>query len=352
MAFRKRRSQPSLAAAASGLAAAAIAHTALRALTRLDLRGRVVAITGGSRGLGLLLAEEFGRRGARVAIAARDAEALDRAAHRLRTLGIDVHATACDLGQRDAAEAFIDGVVRAFGRLDVLVNNAGVIQVAPMQDLRVEEIDEAMRSNFWSTVYTTLRALPHLTAEGSGARIVNVVSIGGRVAVPHLLGYNASKFAQMGFSEGIQAELSRLGARGVRVTTVIPGPMRTGSIYNAEFGGSPQREFGWFGLLSSIPLATIDARRAARRIVNAAREGRSEVKLGLTAHALSLAHGLAPRLTVGLLGLVNALLPPPTGVAGTLRGRDLRARSQRSLLLHLSNEAARRNNEAPPEDAR
>ncbi|WP_437950435.1 SDR family NAD(P)-dependent oxidoreductase [Sorangium sp. So ce296] len=337
---------------AAALGAAALARTAFRALRRLDLRGRVVVITGGSRGLGLLLAEEFGRHGARVAIAGRDPGALERAEQRLRALGVEVHAVACDLGDRAAAEAFIDGVARAFGRIDVLVNNAGVIQVAPMQDLRVEELEEAMRSNYWSAVYATRRALPHLEKQGRAARIVNVTSIGGRVAVPHLLGYNASKFAMMGFSESLQAELSYGSARGPRVTTVIPGPMRTGSIYNAEFGGDPRREFGWFGLASSIPLATIDARRAARRVVAAAREGRAEVKLGLSSHLLSWAHGVAPQMTVRLMGLVNALLPAPRGAAGTTRGRDLRAPAQGSTLLRLSNEAARRNNEAPPEAAR
>ncbi|WP_437596522.1 SDR family NAD(P)-dependent oxidoreductase [Sorangium sp. So ce590] len=350
MAFRKRRSPVLFPAAALG--AAAFARTAFRALRRLDLRGRVVVVTGGSRGLGLLLAEEFGRYGARVAIAGRDAVALDRAEQRLRALGIEVHAVACDLGDRAAAEAFIDGVASVFGRIDVLVNNAGMIQVAPMQDLGVEELEDAMRSNFWSAVYTTLRALPHLQRQGRAARIVNVVSIGGRVAVPHLLGYNASKFAMMGFSESLRAELCHGSAPGPRVTTVIPGPMRTGSIYNAEFGGSPQREFGWFSLASSIPIATIDARRAARQVVAAAREGRAEVKLGLSSHLLSWAHGIAPQTTVRLMGLLNALLPSPRGGAGTTRGRDLHAPAQASVLLRLSNEAARRNNEAPPEAAR
>lgn len=351
MAFIKKRRSPVLFPAAA-LGAAALARTAFRALRRLDLRGRVVVITGGSRGLGLLLAEEFGRHGARVAITGRDAGALDRAEQRLRALGVEVHAVACDLGDRAAAEAFIDGTVRAFGRIDVLVNNAGVIQVAPMKDLRVEELDEAMRSNYWSAVHATLRALPHLEKQGRAARIVNIVSIGGRVALPHLLGYNASKFAMMGFSESLQAELSHGSAKGPLVTTVIPGPMRTGSIYNAEFGGSEQLEFGWFGLASSLPIATVDARRAARRVVAAAREGRAAVTLGLSAHLLSWAHGIAPQATVRLMGLVNTLLPAPRGTEGTTRGRDLRTPTQRSVLLRLSNEAARRNNEAPPEAAR
>jgi NAD(P)-dependent dehydrogenase (short-subunit alcohol dehydrogenase family) len=350
MAFGKRRSQNLLTAVATGFALAALARSTLRRLRGLDLRDRVVAITGGSRGLGLLLAEEFGRLGARVAITGRDAEALDRAERRLRELGIEVYAVSCDLGDRTAAEAFIDGAVRAFGRLDVLVNNAGVIQVAPMQDLSVESLEEVMRSNFWSAVHMTLPALRHLERQGSAARIVNVVSIGGRVAVPHLLGYNVSKFALMGFSETLQAELRKAG---VRVTTVVPGPMRTGSIYNAEFGGSPQREFGWFGVTSSLPLVTISARRAARRVVAAAREGRIEVRLGLPAHVMTVLHGIAPQLTARLMGWMNALLPEPGAAAGRpLRGREVHAPEQRSVLLRLANEAARQNNEAPPEQAR
>ena len=180
-----------LTAAAAGLASIAFARNVLRRRRRIDLRDRVAVVTGGSRGLGLLMAEELGRRGARVAICGRDAEALAAAVRRLEALGVEVHAEACDLGVREEAEAFIDGVARRFGRIDVLVNNAGIIQVAPAEDLGVEGIDEAMRSNFWSAAYVTLRALPHLRARGRGARLVNIVSIGGRVAVPHLLGYSA-----------------------------------------------------------------------------------------------------------------------------------------------------------------
>lgn len=344
-----RRSARLLTLAAAGLTSIAFARDLLRRRRRIDLRDCVAVVTGGSRGLGLLIAEELGRRGARVAICGRDLEALTRAARRLETLGIEVHAEALDLGARAEAEAFIDGVVRRFGRIDVLVNNAGVIQVAPVEDLGVEGFEEAMRSNFWSAAHVTLRALPHLKARGRGARLVNITSIGGRVAVPHLLSYSASKFAMMGLSEGLRAELS---SSGVAVTTVVPGPMRTGSIYNAAFAGDAQREFAWFGVLASLPIATINARRAARRVVRATLEGRAEVRLGLAAHALTLARALLPQLTIRALGLAATFLPDPRGQHEARRGRDLGSSLASSPFLRLSNRAAHHHNESPPRHAR
>ncbi|MCC6554557.1 MAG: SDR family NAD(P)-dependent oxidoreductase [Polyangiaceae bacterium] len=337
-----------LTVTAAGLATVALARHALRRRRRIDVRDRVVVVTGGSRGLGLLIAEELGRRGARVAICGRDEDALARAARRLEAFGVEVHAAACDLGEREEAEAFIEGVARRFGRIDVLVNNAGIIQVAPLEDIGVEGLEEAMRANFWSAAYVTMRALPHLAARGRGARVVNITSIGGRVAVPHLLGYTASKFAMVGFSEGLRAELARTG---VRVTTVVPGPMRTGSIYNAMFGGDAGRELAWFGAFASIPVATIGAQRAARRVVEAALDGRREVRLGLAAHAATLGRALAPGLMARALAAAARLLPPPRGQRADRRGREIGARLQRSPLLRLTNRAARRNNEAPPAPA-
>ncbi|HSN98524.1 MAG TPA: SDR family NAD(P)-dependent oxidoreductase, partial [Candidatus Nanopelagicales bacterium] len=189
--------------------------------------------------------------------------------------------------------------------------------------------------------------------------IVNITSLGGRVSVPHMLGYSASKFAMVGLSEGLSAELAR---SGVKVTTVIPGLMRTGSIYNASFGGDAAREFAWFGVSASLPVLSMDARRAARRIVRAALQGRTELKLGLTGRAASMVHGVAPVLTTRALGVAARFLPRPTqgpghasaqraGFAGR-RGRDLRSPLPGTVLLRLSDRAAQRNNEEPPTSAR
>jgi len=335
-------------ALALGLLGGALIRVAARFVRRIDFQGRVAIVTGGSRGLGLLIAEELGRRGARVAICGRDRAALERAERRLTSLGIQVLARPCDLGDRQQVEVFIERVACEWGRIDILVNNAGVIRVGP--GLSFDDLDEGMRSNFWSAANTTLLALPHLRQAGKGSRIVNVVSIGGRVAVPHMLGYSASKFAFMGLSEALYAELAR---EGIAVTTVVPSPMRTGSIYNAEFSGKPREEFAWFSLSASLPVLSVDARHAARRIVRAAAEGQRILNLGIPARVAALLHGVAPRTTLRLLSLVSRLLPQD-GAAPTevWRGREIGTPLVRSRLLYLGNEAARRHNEAPPEQAR
>lgn len=349
MARISRQALRTTSLALLGLSAFAAARALVRRARAFDWRGKVVIITGGTRGLGLLLAEEIGKRGASVAVCGRDAEAVAEAERHLAQLGVKVLAHRGDLGERGQAELFVERVVSAWGRVDVLVNDAGVIQVAPLEATPITRLEEVMRSNFWTAAYMTYAALPHLLQRG-GSRIVNISSIGGRVAVPHLLAYSASKFALQGFSEGLFAELR---AAGIHVTTVLPSPMRTGSIYNAEFSGKVREEFSWFSLGASLPVVSISARRAARRIVRAAELGDVEVHLGLPSYALSFLHGIAPSSTQRLMALTARLLPEPGGDSGeVLRGREVRSPLTRSILLRLSNLAAVRNNEAPPPDIR
>jgi short-subunit dehydrogenase len=344
MARASRSLLRTLVAAAAGLSLAALVRAAVRRAHRIDLAGRVAVVTGGSRGLGLLIAEELGRRGARVAICGRDPRALEAATQRLRAQGIEVLARTCDLGSRRQAEDFIEAVTTAWGRIDVLVNNAGVIHVEPAETATLASLDEAMRSNFYAAVHATFAALPALRRH-EGARLVNVTSIGGRVAVPHLLGYSASKFALMGFSEGLSAELGR---SGVRVVTVVPGLMRTGSYYNAEFAGQAAREHAWFSASASLPLVTVGARRAARRIVRAIERGERLAYVGWPAAVASLAHGIAPRLTMAAMALVDRMLPSPVRPAeGPRRGREIPSALHGSALLALGDRAARANNEEP-----
>ena len=181
------------------------------------LRGQVALVTGGSRGLGLELARELGRRGARVAICARDPETLERAHADLERRGIPVLALAADVSESTTATALVQRVVARFGALDVVVNNAGIITVGPLPTLTRADFEEAMRTNFWGAVSVALAALPFLRKSGDG-RVVNIVSIGGKVAVPHLLPYSASKFALAGFSEGLAAEARDAASRAVSLT--------------------------------------------------------------------------------------------------------------------------------------
>jgi NAD(P)-dependent dehydrogenase (short-subunit alcohol dehydrogenase family) len=315
-----------------------------------NIRGKTIAITGAARGIGYATAIALLERGARVVIGDRDVALQESAVAQLTKLG-PVSGYPLDVTDRESFATFLDKArTDGGGHIDVLINNAGVIQVGPVESVTIELLEEAMRSNFWSAAHATLFSLPHLRERRGEGRIVNIVSIGGRVAIPHMLSYDASKFALMGFSEALRAELLRAG---IKVTTVIPGPMRTGSIYNAEFAGKPRREFEWFSLLASMPVFTIGAERAAARVIDAAEEGKDEIHLGLSSYVLSFLHGVAPRFVTRMMSLMNRALPAPGGAQGeTWRGREIGTPLERSPLLRLSNRAARENNEAPPEQAR
>ena len=237
----------------------------MRSAGRPISSGQVAIVTGGSRGLGFLLARELAREGCRLAICARDGAELERARVDLERRGAEIIAIRCDVADPTAATALIEETERRLGPVDILVNNASIMHVAPVEALAAREFQQALAVNFWGTVHPTLAALPGMRARRRG-RIVNITSIGGKVSVPHLLPYGAAKFAAVGFSEGLAAEVAR---DGVRVVTVVPGLMRTGSYLHAEFEGNAPGEFTWFALGSSLPGVSMDAERAARRIVRA-----------------------------------------------------------------------------------
>jgi NAD(P)-dependent dehydrogenase (short-subunit alcohol dehydrogenase family) len=329
-----------------GLAVGVGAALGVRALVRqwraCDLRGKVVLITGGSRGLGLVLSREFARHGARLAICCREPDELERALAELGGQRVAAIGTVCDVTDPLQIQATVRAIEEHLGPVDVLVNNAGVIEVGPMEVMTLEDYEEAMAVHFWGPLYTTLAVLPSMKARGAG-RIVNITSIGGKVSVPHLLPYGASKFALVGLSEGLRAELAK---DGISVTTVVPGLMRTGSPPNATFKGQHRAEYAWFSISDSLPLFSISAERAARKIVSACRHGDAEVILSLPAKVAVWFHGLFPGLTADILGLVNRALPAPGGI-GTARalGKDSTSPLTESWLNELTHRAARRNNE-------
>ena len=331
---------------AGGALAAVGAMSAVRAWrTRraLDLEGRVALVTGGSRGLGLLIAEELGRAGARVAIAARDVEELVLAERRLREQGIEAVALPADLRDRRACGRLVEETVARLGALDVLVNNAGVIIVGPFESQREEDFEETMAVHFWAPLHLVRAALPELRRSGN-ARIVDISSIGGRLPVPHLAAYSASKHALVGLSGVLRAELA---GSGIRVTTVCPGLMRTGSFVHALFRGDLTPEVSWFGVASSLPLLTIDARRAARRIVAACRRGDPMLTFNWSSALGARLEGIAPGTMRRLLGVAARLLPAP---AGRETGPPTPAyrhptRWVPSLLTRLGDRAALRNQE-------
>lgn len=336
-----RISRTQLAAAAAGIGAGALAALSLH--RTMDLRGRVVLITGGSRGLGLVLARRFAAEGARLVLLARDTAELEGAAEELRAQGADVLPLPCDVRARKQVEDAVARAVTTFGRVDVLVNNAGVIQVGPLEHMTVDDFEEAMAVHVYGPLYAVLAVLPHLRAQGGG-RIVNISSFGGKVAVPHLLPYCTSKFGLVGLSDGLRVELRR---HGIYVTTVCPGLMRTGSPPNALFKGRHRSEFTWFSLGAATPLASIDAERAAKKIVRACRRGSARLMITPQARAAALLNELAPGLVTRALSLVNALLPEPArdGSTEARRGWESGSPLAPSWLTRLSDAAAEQNNE-------
>lgn len=205
-----------------------------------------------------------------------------------------------------------------------------------------------MNTHFWGPLYMILSALPGMRAQGHG-RIVNISSIGGKIAVPHLVPYSASKFALVGLSDGLRAELAR---DNVVVTTVCPGLMRTGSPLNALFKGRHEEEYTWFAISDSLPVTSIDARRAARQIINACRHGDAELIITIQAKLAVLLRHAAPELFADAMALVNRLMPAPDGAGGDTvelgRENETAWAAPTSTLTAPTYEAARQNNESTP----
>src|SRR4029453_8616730 len=217
----------------AGALAAAGGRVLRRRRKRFDLQGRTVLIAGGTRGLGLELARQAGLAGARVAVCGRCPDTRPRARESLSQTGAAVLAVTCDVTDRNQVAELIRSVQAGFGHIDVLINNVGMVEVGPVGVMTAADFERDMATNFWGPLNVILAVLPHMRPRGEG-RIVNIASIGGKLGVPHLVPYSSSKFALVGLSEGLHAELQ---ASGILVTTVCPGLMRTGSPQHATFKG-------------------------------------------------------------------------------------------------------------------
>lgn len=291
--------------------ALAIAPRRRQSAAARPLAGKIVLITGGSRGLGFAIAQQLALLGARLVLTSRHADELERAKDRLRqAAGMrpeDVFVLPCDVSVPEEVRELVQAATAHFGRIDVVVNNAGIILVGPLESQTLQSFQEAMNINFFGALHTTLAVLPQMLARGSGA-IVNIASIGGKVAFPHLLPYVASKFALVGWSQGLRAELS---GKGIHVTTVNPGIMRTGSHVQARFTGNSQKEYRWFAAGASFPGTSTDAESAARKVVRGLLRGSAEVSIGLQAIVAGRCSNLAPEWTAALLSAANRFLPDP-----------------------------------------
>jgi NAD(P)-dependent dehydrogenase (short-subunit alcohol dehydrogenase family) len=327
---------------AAGGAAFLAARRAMRETRAIDFAGRVVVITGGSRGLGLVLARQLAAQGARLCLLARHEDDLVRAREQLDAAA-EVMTIRCDIRRRADVRAAIDRILDRWTAVDVLINNAGVIQVGPLEHMTTGDFENAMATHFWGPLHLMYESVPSMRRRGFG-RIVNISSIGGRVAVPHLAPYSASKFALAGLSDAVRSELDQYG---IRVTSVSPGLMRTGSPMNADVKGQHEAEYAWFAISDSLPGLSMSAERAAQKIIEACRHGDPELTLTLPAKLAVLANYMAPGAVGRLLMMANRLLPAAAGARGDRPKKGWQSESKwaPSVATALTDKAAMANNE-------
>ncbi len=189
-----------------------------------DLSGRSALVTGGSRGLGLQIAEALGEMGAKVALTARKKNELDEAVAHLGKMGIEAHAWVCDIGKRETIPGVFDSVLGKFGRLDVLVNNAGAVWGAPAEDHPLEAWDKLVALNLVGGFVMAQQAAKKAMIPAKWGRIVNVASVAGLFAsdpsVVRTVSYNATKHGVVGMTKQLAAEW---GEHGITVNAICPG---------------------------------------------------------------------------------------------------------------------------------
>lgn len=274
---------------------------------RFDFKNKKVFITGGSRGLGLSLAWNLIENGAAVTLAARSLDELDRGRNLLLKdfPKCRVFIKACDVTDPVSFKACLEQSITEMGGLDLLVNNAGSILVGPFESMEMEDFEAQMKLHLFAVIRATKLILPYFKSQGAG-RILNICSLGGKVAVPHMLPYDVSKFALAGFSQGVGPELAR---EGITLTTAYPTVMRTGSTIQAVFKGNHEKEFEWFHALDHMPGLSMSADEAAKKILRAVADGKSEIVLSLPAKIRMAVGAFFPELTNKIMTTAALALP-------------------------------------------
>ena len=242
-----------------------------------DFRHAVAVVTGASSGIGKATALALAREGARVVLAARRRAPLEQVAEEVTALGGEPLVVPTDVSQREQVEHLIDHTLETWGRVDILVANAGIYVRSPIREMRIEDLERSIAVNFYGTVYAVMAVLPHMLEQKSG-HIVLVTSMDAKKGIPPDAPYVAAKFAASGFGDVLRQELH---GTGVHATVVFPGRVDTPLIENLTVP--------WIS-------AKIPPEAVARAILKGIRKRSPEVIVPWQARLLVFANTLSPRL--------------------------------------------------------
>lgn len=345
--FRDKRPAMALAAAGAGLFALSPRHSSD------SFKGQAAIITGGSRGLGFAIAQELLHEGAKVALLARDTEELERAKQKLleRFPQGEILIITCDVTNSEGTHIALKMAAETFGGIDLLINNAGAITVGPYESMQPQDFAAQMDLHFYAIMQTVNSALPFLR-KSSGRRIVNICSMGGKTAVPHMLPYDVSKFALSGYSQGLMAELA---LEKISVTTVYPALMRTGSPIQAVFKGDHEKEYLWFAAGDSMPGVSASAHTIAKKVIEAARDRRAELVPSILGKVRGLAAAVCPETMAAFMKVMASMMPEGNSQeykTGAQASGLFKSNPLTKPLQKLAEEAEAEFNQQPKSDAK
>ena len=247
------------------------------------LDDKVVVVTGAGSGIGRALALELSRRGSSLALSDIDEAGLAETVEQVKASGVrEVRSDRLDVSDRAAFAAYAPAVAEQFGRVNVVVNNAGVALAGDLTELTYADMDWVVGINFWGVVHGTKEFLPHLIASGDG-HVVNLSSLFGLISMPGQSAYNATKYAVRGMTEALREEMLIAG-HPVGVTSVHPGGIKTAIARNARVAAGEDKDAT--ARLFDEKLARMSPERAAEIIVKGVLGNKARVLVGLDAHAL------------------------------------------------------------------
>ena len=229
----------------------------------MNFKNKVVVITGASSGIGEAAAEQFAKKGANIVLVARRKDKLDEVERKLSKYSTKILVQVCDVSDKEQVKLMSEKVIETFSKIDVLVNNAGFVIYGKVEELSIEDIESQMKTNYFGTINCTKYFLPHFLKQNSG-HMVNVASVGGSFGVPGIASYCATKYAMLGFSEGLHHELH---GTNVGVTVVSPIMVRTNLFDHPSF-----KNFTKFATGISLSADTV-----AKAIIKASNSSRLEI---------------------------------------------------------------------------